>query len=50
MEDPGKKCETEVRRRLTDEELVSAIVGMGSAVDVRTISRMVLALIFEESG
>ena len=45
---PREKLRDKGPAALTDEELVSAIVGMGTAgVDVRTMSRKVVALIRE---
>ena len=45
---PREKMRDRGPAALTDEELVAAIVGMGSAgVDVRTMSRKVVALIRE---
>jgi DNA repair protein RadC len=48
---PREKLQERGASALTDEELVAAILGMGTAgVDVRTIARQVSALIREHKG
>ena len=48
---PREKLREKGASALTDEELVAAILGMGTAgVDVRTIARQVAGLIREHKG